>query len=157
MFKSINELDKLSFDDCVIGEISQAEDGMVFEVEALIIKPNNSQNTNFTESYAGTSTIKFENARLLSLYKSGYRYYNADGKLLEEVPNEPVLENEWKGMLNSFSGNYLCDVSKEDDKYVLEVEMADEEDGCQSFTYIIELESDNVIVTWEKYLNRVQH
>ena len=64
MFKSIDETDKFSYTDCVISDIEKAEDGYIFNVEALIVKENNSQNSNFTESFAGPSKIKFVDGKL---------------------------------------------------------------------------------------------
>jgi len=156
MFKSVDELNQLCFDDCVISGIEKAEDGLVFEVEALIIKPNNSQNTNFTESYAGTTAIKISDAKITDLIKCGYKYYNADGKLIKEVPDEGVNGLEWDSLMKSFPGNYLPSFEKEGDMYSLEIEMADDEDGCQGYTYLLKIAGTTLTVTWEKYLNRVQ-
>ena len=153
MFKSVNELDKLNFDDCVLTGIEKAEDGIIFNAEALIIKANNSQNENFTESYAGSSQIKFEKGAVKSEIKCGYKYYNADGKLLKELPDEPVAVPEWGSIFKSFEGNYLPCLDIEEGLYTAEIEMA-EADG-QGDSYLIKIEAENVIVTWEKYLNRV--
>ena len=42
MFKSIDETDKFSYEDCVLAGMEWAEDGILFEVEALIVRENNS-------------------------------------------------------------------------------------------------------------------
>ena len=88
MFKSIDETDKFSYTDCVISDIEKAEDGYIFNVEALIVKENNSQNSNFTESFAGPSKIKFVDGKLKDIVKVGFKYYNADSVLIKEVPDE---------------------------------------------------------------------
>lgn len=155
MFKSIDELDKFSFDDCVLGEIEKAEDGLIFYVSALIVKPNNSQNTNFTESYAGDTKIFLEGAGVESLVKSGYKYYDANGVLIKTIPDEVIPKPAWESLIKTFSGNYLPSLSKEGDKYVAEIEMVDE-DGSQGDTYVATLSGKTVTITWEKYLNRVQ-
>ena len=93
MFKSIDETDKFSYTDCVISDIEKAEDGYIFNVEALIVKENNSQNSNFTESFAGPSKIKFVDGKLKDIVKVGFKYYNADSVLIKEVPDEIKLFN----------------------------------------------------------------
>ena len=156
MFKSIDEIEKFSYADCVLSGFERAEDGIVFSAEALIVKENNSQNTNFTESYAGPSEIKFVSGKINDIVKVGFKYYNADGVLIKEVPDEPVNKLEWDSLIKSFSGNYLPSIEKKDSSYTVEVEMS-EEDGTQGNSYLLKIEADSVIVTWEKYLNRVQH
>ena len=156
MFKSVNELNQLCFDDCVIADFEKAEDGLIVNVEALIIKANNSQNTNYTESYAGSTVIKISEATVTDISKCGYRYYDADGKLIREVPDEPVNMLQWDSLIKSFSGNYLPSLEKEGQEYLLEIEMTDEEDGCQGYTYLMRVKGTDITVTWDKYLNRVQ-
>lgn len=107
MFKSIDETDKFSYTDCVISDIEKAEDGLIFYVEALIVKENNSQNSNFTESFAGPSKIKFVDGKLKDIVKVGFKYYNADSVLIKEVPDEPVVKLEWESLLKTIPGNYL--------------------------------------------------
>ncbi len=154
MFKSVDETEKFSYTDCVISDIEKAEDGLVFCVEALIVKENNSQNTNFTESFAGPAKIKFVDAKLTDITKVGFKYYNADSVLIKEVPDEPVNKLEWDSLLKAIPGNYLPSLEKEGNSYLLEAEMS-EEDGTQGNSYLLKIEAKSVIVTWEKYLNRV--
>ena len=45
-FKSVNELEQFCFDDCQICEIKVSDKEVEFVLEALIVKRNNSQNTN---------------------------------------------------------------------------------------------------------------
>lgn len=154
MFKSVNEINNLSFEDCVFCGLECSEDGFTLELEALIIKANNSQNSNFTDSYAGTSFLKFENGKIIRARKAGYRYYNADGKLMKEVPDEPVEDQEINALLKVLRGSYLVAVEAQENGFLLEIEMADE-DGCGN-SYLFDVECSGTVVTWERYMNRVQ-
>ena len=154
MFRSVNELNNFSFEDCVLAKTEYAKDGIVFELEALIVKANNSQNANFTDSYAGTAFLKFQNASIKKIVKAGYRYYDADGKLIKSVPDEPVPASEHKALIPLFAGSYLCACDREQDGYTLEVEMC-EEDGVGD-TYLLDISCGDAIVSWDKYMNRVQ-
>ena len=154
MFKSIDETDRFSYEDCVLTGMERAEDGLIFDVEALIVKENNSQNTNFTESYAGPAKVKFVGGKIIKLIKVGYKYYNADGFLIKSVPDEPIDEPDWQALLETFSGNYLPYIGIGNNCYDVEIEMT-EEDGTQGNSYIVVIDASSVIVTWDKYLNRV--
>ena len=154
MFKSVDETDRFSYEDCVLTGINKAEDGLVFDVEALIVKENNSQNSNFTESYAGPTSVKFVGGKLLNMVKVGFKYYDADGRLIREVPDEPVSGLEWESLIKTFDGNYLPSLEKGDGTYTVEIEMS-EEDGTQGNSFLLTIEASSVIITWERYLNRV--
>lgn len=154
MFKSVDELDQLSFEDCELLSIENAEDGMIFNVEALIIKAGNSQNDNCTDSYAAETSIKFKNAFIDSITKCGYRYFDANGKLIKEEPDREVAKPEWGSMLKKFPGNYLPSIEKAEGFFVIEIEEANE-DGVGN-SYLIKCKSENVTVSWERYMNRVQ-
>ncbi len=154
MFKSIDEIHKFSYEDCVLTGMEWAEDGLLFEVEALIVKENNSQNSNFTESYAGPAVIKLVDGRITDVIKTGFKYYDADGQLLKTVPDEAESPLVWESLFKTFPGNYLPSLEAVDGGYIIEIEMS-EEDGTQGNSYLLKLEASSVIVTWDKYLNRV--
>ena len=120
-FKSVNEVEKFRYDDCCIIKRKDIEADLVLEVEALIVKGNNSQNTNYTESYADVTQIIFKDATIVKGIKDGMRRYDADD-------------------------------------YVLFVEKANEDpyDTLPSDTYQINVHCGDVIVKWDRYLNKVQ-
>ena len=142
MFKSIDEIDKFSYEDCVLTGMEWAEDGLLFEVEALIVRENNSQNSNFTESYAGPAVIKLADGRITDVIRTGFKYYDAESPLV------------WESLFKTFPGNYLPSLEAVDGGYIIEIEMS-EEDGTQGNSYLLKIEASSVIVTWDKYLNRV--
>ena len=49
-YKSVDELEHFRFDDCQIDTFAVTENGVELMVEALIVRADNSQNTNYTES-----------------------------------------------------------------------------------------------------------
>ncbi len=154
MFKCIDEIDKFSYDYCVSTGMEWAEDGLLFEVEALIVRENNSQNSNFTESYAGPAVIKLVDGRITDVIKTGFKYYDADGHLLKTVPDEAESPLVWESLFKAFPGNYLPSLEASDGGFIIEIEMS-EEDGTQGNSYLLKAEASSVIVTWDKYLNRV--
>lgn len=155
MFKCSNETEHFSYEDCVLSRIVKTEDGYIFEVEALIVKANNSQNSNFTDSYAGTTEIRFDKALITDIIKVGLKYFDADGKLIKEIPDESMPKTEWGSLIKSFDGNYLPSLEPEGGKVTVEVEMT-EEDGSQGNSYLIVMKAADIVISWEKYLNRVQ-
>lgn len=160
-FQSIDEIEKFSFEDCKIYRFQVKENQICMELEALIVKPDNSQNTNYTESYAATTTVKFAKGKILSGMKDGYKYYDANDVLQKEVPDEPLTEEQLKEFPTSCEGAYLFSMEKlrqENDLYYYElsIEFADEEDNSVADSYRLQICFEKAVFTWEEYLNRVQ-
>ena len=161
-FKSVNEIEKFTFDDCVIQSFKVNEAGIILVLEALIVDSNNSQNTNYTESYADTTTVRLLEGKIISAKKDGYRYYDANEVLMEEVPDTVLNDEEIKNIINTCEGSYLYyiekDVDNENDEniYNIGLEFIDEEDNTAADSYEIKISFSEAIFTWERYLNRVQ-
>lgn len=155
-FISKNELNKFKFDDCVLCELTRDKSGMKLTLDALIVKANNSQNSNYTDSYADTAVCTLKNVEVIALLKEGYNHYDADDNLIEEIPDEPIAPSDYPEMFKSWEGAYLCRFELEDGEYVLEFETTDEV-GAIGDSYELHLTADSITFTWEKYLNRVQY
>ena len=65
-FQSVNEIEQFNFDDCYVTEFEVSESQIDLLLEALIVRKNNSQNSNFTESYAGTTGLKLSGGKIIS-------------------------------------------------------------------------------------------
>lgn len=163
-FRSVNELDRFSFRDCVISRFEETEDGLRLELSALIVEPDNSQNTNYTRSYAGDAHLTFRCGRLEKGIKEGFRYYSADDVLISETPDEELAPEAIRSLLPSFAGAYLYDVQlipagpdEAGQACVLGIEMPDDPDWPEGVTdsYQIRLSFTEAVVAWEHYLNRV--
>lgn len=141
MFQSINELDKFSYKDCVIKSVTVREDTIILQVEALIVEPDNSQNTNYTRSYAGDTTITYTQGRIGKVVKEGYRYYDANDILQEEVPDTVLSEAETVELMGQLANTYLYDIQMLDRN-----EVSDSDDLSGKATYDTHDLSENKIV-----------
>lgn len=162
-YQSINEIEKFSFEDCRISKFEVKEDRIQLELEALIVKPDNSQNTNYTESYAGTTNARFIGGKILSGIKEGYRYYDANDVLLKETPDEPLTMEQILKLIRACAGAYLFLMEKKTETdglycYSLGIELVDssEEVDVMSDSYQLEISFEKAIFDWEFYMNRVQ-
>lgn len=157
-YRSINELDKFDFKDTVVHKLQILENKFVAELEAVIVQPDNSQNTNYTKSYAGELIMTLQGAKLQKTIKEGYKYYDANDVLKEIVPDTTVEEKQLELLLKDIDGAYLwavVPVKAEENTtghflYQLGID-TDEEN-----TYWIQVEFDEAILVWDRYMNRVQ-
>lgn len=155
-FISKNEIDKFDFADCVLNELTRDKGTMKLTLEALIIKANNSQNSNYTDSYADITVCTMKNVEVIALLKEGYNRFDANNNLIEEIPDEPIAPSDYPEMFKSWAGAYVSRFEIEDGEYVIEFETTDEI-GAMADSYELHVTADSVTFSWDRYLNRVQH
>ena len=157
-YRSVDEIDRLDFKDCSITDAHLDEDGIRLGLEALIIRANNSQNENYTDSYAGETRMKLEHGRIEEIVREGYRYYNADNELIREVPDEKIGADGIEDLPALFIGSYLAGMEViTPGRCQLFVETVSEEDHMTAAdSYRIQISYDRAVFTWDRYLNRVQ-
>lgn len=168
-FETTNETKNFSFEDCTITNLKINDQTITFEVEALIVLPNNSQNTNYTESYAGTTVIRMTNAKILTGKKDGVKYYDANDVLLSETPDEILTAEQLQALPSLFENAFLfcfdsvegsqVEGSQDATTYRLNIELATEEeypDPKDMVSYELEIACQNVYIGWDVYLNKVQ-
>lgn len=163
-FESTNEIDKFSFDDCVVKKFEVQEGQLYLELEALIVKAQNSQNTNYTESYAGPTTVRLDGGKIISGIKEGYKYFDANEVLLEEKPDQQLTEQELKEFPAKCQDVYLFSMKEdkvEDGRftYFMEIEFPgeDEYDKTMNDVFELKIEFEKAVFSWEFYLNRVEN
>jgi len=162
-FKAVDEIYNFDFQDAQIFN-AKFGDGISFELEALIVEPENSQNENFTKSYAGTTRVRFIDGKIVGACKDGFKRYDADNKLIEEVADSPMDEDQIKLILKNANGAYLyaMDANPESEEgnysYTLSLEFPsnDKFDTTNNISYQVKIKFTKAIFEWDKYMNRVQ-
>ena len=163
-FECTDELQNFSFEDCIIKRFEATDSTVSFEVEALIVKPSNSQNPNYTESYAGTALIRLIGGRLLSGRKEGFRYYDADDRLISVTPDEELGPEQLREFPSRCKDAYLFRLEESpagEGRVLLDISIefpAEEEYASpnDSDSYALTASCEKVIIGWDQYLNRVQ-
>ena len=163
-YECINELQNFSFEDCTIKRFEVTDSTVSFEVDALIVKPANSQNTNYTESYAGTALIRLIGGTLLSGRKEGFKYYDADDHLISVTPDEELSPEQLKEFPSLCRDAYLFrleESSAGEARLLLDIciEFPAEEEYAapgDADSYALTASCEKVIIGWDQYLNRVQ-
>lgn len=154
-YKTTNETENFSYQDCVIREAHINNDAISLMVEALIVKSTNSKNSNYTDSYADETQVAFIRSAICNVVKLGYKRYNADDVLIEEIKDEEVAlsHSELKSLL---IGAYLTGIEKsQDDTYRVNIEIGDEDPTAITDEYELTITCDEIIIEWDKYLNKV--
>lgn len=161
-FISKNELEQFEYDDCLAEKVEKSGDDIVIMLSSLIVKERNSQNANFTRSYADTARLTLKNAAVESIIIAGYRVYDANDNLLEEVPDRAVEIEAYADIFKKISGYYMYRVlsDKADNGFVYDFEFENADTGeipdMREDAFVVRIRFSEAVISWDRYLNRVQ-
>lgn len=155
-FQTVNALNLFHFEEVTIREIDVRKEALTVVMDALVVKGNNPNNEEFTDRYADTANVRFQNARITEIVKEGYKYYDANDRLLEEEPDCPVTVMEYEALLKKCKDVYLFDIiSLKEEEGAYEYQLGI--DFNESDTYWITISCTETVVEWEKFKNRVNN
>lgn len=160
-YQAVNEIEKFTFEDCVVSNFLVSPAGITLTLEALMVDSDNSQNTNYTQSYADTTIARLLGGKIVKAVKDGYKYYDANDVLIKEIPDESLDESAINEIIKKSEGAYLYYMEKVDTDekmyvYNIGLEFVDESDNTIGDSYQITVSFEKAIFTWERYLNKVQ-
>lgn len=153
-FQTKNALNLFSFDEVTIKQIEQGRDSVTVVMDALIAKALNPNNEELVDRFVDTANVRFAGGQISEIIKEGYKYYDANGKLLKVEQDRILPRTEYDSFLKKCNDIYLFDIIAADDtegayEYQLGVDL-DTTD-----TYWITIKCAETVVEWEKFKNRV--
>ena len=162
-FKSVDEIYNFDFQDAQVFKFRANDDGISFELESLIVEPENSQNDNCTKSYAATTRVRLIDGKLIGAVKDGFKRYDADNKLIEQVEDSYVDNDQMKYILKAAEGAFLfamdADSESEEGKFLynISVEFPSKEqyDIAGGVSYQLKVSFTKAIFEWDRYMNKV--
>lgn len=154
-----NELETFGFKDAYITKVDIKENQITFTLEGVIVKGENKNNTQYTDSYAKDLSITLYQSKIERAYKEGFKYYNANDELIKEVPNEDLSVEDFEKLLKSLEEPYLYAVSKVSGEgpFVYEFGIEERLEMEAGNTYWFQASFEKSITTFEGFLNRVQY
>lgn len=154
-FKCINEMEHLSFDDSQISEFKIDNEKIQFTFNGATIKAKNSQNGRYEDMYCGELILRLQNAEIDRMVKEGLKYYDADGKLVKEIPDEDVpIPAQAAALLRIGSGKVFTVVPAEVEKgygYEFGIDVPQEQDEEEVDTFWLCITCDGTLAMWDRY------
>ena len=153
-FQTKNDLHLFRFDEATLLEAEYKENTVNLSIEAIIVKGNNPNNEECVDRFADISSMRFLNASVKSIVKEGYKYYDANDRLVEEKPDEEVPVLEYDSIFKRckkvvFYDLIALQIAEGNREYQIGVDLSEED------TYWITIHCSDVIVEWERFMNRV--
>ena len=149
-FCSINEPDKISLNDTQIVSLKMHQDQMVIVVEGAIIKSGNSQNARFEDMYCMELEYILDGVCVQDFSQQGFKYYDADGRLLSEEPDIPLDELARYSILSKAQGAYVFALeTMADGRWLLIFDIEDEEGDMTTYQILFTFISCKA--QWDRY------
>lgn len=139
-----DELAGFDFSESTIKKIEWRERQLEILCADVIILTSNSQNTDVEKLGTDELLIRLKNAEKPELKKDGYRIYNLDDTIREEIPDQMIPESAWKELFESLEGQAIYSIEKEEDGYRICIDTAQTE---VSYTMKVQAQSDQE--SWE--------
>ena len=154
-FQCVNELNQLSFDDSGILSLKADEENIEFTFQGATVKAKNSQNERYQDMYCGEIILQLKNAKIARLVKEGMKYYDADGNLQREVPDEDVPVPAQAAVLQRLANGTVFTVVHDDVKegYGVEfgIDVPKEEDEEEIDTFWLCVTFEKSVAGWDRY------
>lgn len=158
-FQCTDEMNQLCFDDSQILQFSFRNKRMEFTFNGAVIKAKNSQNARYQDMCCGEITLRLEEAKIARLMKEGMKYYDANGTLQREIPDEDVPAPAQEAVLQRLSKGTVFTVVEDtvEKGYAFEfgIDVPKEEDEEEIDTYWLCVLFEKSIAGWERYQSPV--
>lgn len=153
-FQTENHLEQFIFQDARVMTWTMQSDNMILVLDGAAVKGNNPNNEELTDRYVEALQIHFLNTSITDMLVEGYKYYDANDVLQEEVPDKPIPVVDYLKTLKE------CE---EQQAFVYSIVPAETADGYQivftvdveEITYLITIICRQTVAEWERFLNRV--
>ena len=146
MYRTINELNNFQFEEAYIDDMSFSGGCFTAQLENVKILPENSCNRDIRVMRTNDLKFTIKSAELTEIIIEGYKRFDADGKLIENVDDENVDLEKNPGLLSELSGATIYSIEKNDDNYVICVETEEQ-------IFDIKIKGEDNVQEWERFLN----
>lgn len=160
-FQTIDEMDAFSFEDSVVEKLEIRDGEIFFQFSGALVKENNSQNARYQDMYCGTIELTLQGAEIARFVKEGMKYFDADGNLLREIPNEDVPAPAQEEILKRLaSGTVFTTVKDEVEsgyayEFGIDVPQVEDEEEVDTFWLCIIFE--HAMAGWDRYCSPVEN
>lgn len=154
-FRCVDEFEQLSFDDSPIVSFQMSTDEVTFTFGGATIKAGNSQNGRFQDMYCGEITLTLLQAQMKRLVKEGMKYYDADGNLQREIPDEDVPEPTVESVVSRFEKGTVFTVvlgeidGRKSAEFGIDVPQEEDEEEVDTYWFCVVFEKSEA--SWDRY------
>lgn len=145
-FFTENEVGNFDFSEAYIAELRFGLGSFYMLLDNVKILEANSCNRDVRTMRTNGLTFRITEPQIVSVTEEGYKLYNADGVLLQEVPDRTVEPQEYAGLCKELEEAMIYKLEKTGNIYRISID--GEERG---YTLVIKGSGDTE--EWERFMN----
>ena len=155
-FKVEDAFSEFSFKDTRLCDWEQSGDNLLLQLSGVIALAANSCNEELTDRYVDILQLQLRNAKITNMLLEGYKYYDANDVLQEEVPDKEIPVMDYPKIVKECVSNqgFLFQIEKVEQEGQINYEVSID---VEEKTYLITMQFDKAIFEWERFLNRVEN
>ena len=155
-FEVKDDLKSFQFAESGIVENHMSEGMWELILQGAIAKYNNPLNTRYEDVFIGTTTLRLYDCTIGRFLKEGFRRYDANDVLIEEVPDEELDPAAAPAVLSSIGEGIIFRIFEKEsaaaDKRCLEIAV----DDGESDTYWMDVYFGGSYVGWDRFVGPVE-
>lgn len=151
-FKLENSFSAFNFKDATLLSWEQNENNVTMLLSGMIAVANNPCNEERVDRYVDDLQLRMLNCKIVRMLLEGYKYYDANDVLQEEVPDKEIPVMDYPKIMKECAGQgflFQIEEESENDETVFHFSIDVEEK-----TYLVTMQMDKSIMEWERFMNR---
>lgn len=145
-FFTENEVETFDFGEAHVGELRFGLGPFYMLLDNVKILETNSCNRDVRTMRTNGLTFRIVDPQVLSVIEEGYKVYNADGILQQEVPDRTVDPEEYADLCAMLEEAVVYEIKKEDSIYRISI------DG-EEHAYTLEIKGAGDSEEWDRFMN----
>ena len=150
-YQTRNEFEHFTYEEARIGDVERL--GSIFHLwlDNAGILPENSCNRDIRKMRCNAMCFKILDASIVKLVEEGYRYYDANGKLLREDPDRELAPLEYADRLALLREGWIVSFERKTQEEGFLYTLA--ADGSDEKTYCITISGSGDEQEWDRFLS----
>lgn len=144
-FHTQNEAGTFDFHESYVQEL-RIGTGFYMLLDNVKILETNSRNRDVRTMRTNGLEFRILDAQVLSITEEGFKIYNADGVLQQNVPDRIMEPSEYRALCKTLEGACIYELKKHGDVY--ELALDGEERG-----YTIQIKGNGDCEDWNRFMN----
>ncbi len=145
-YTTTNELSGFDFKDAYIGEIRAMSETFTMGLDNVTILPENSKNRDIRKMRTNQLLLKIRGAKIEDFVEEGYKIYDANGNLKEQINDRPIAPEEYTEEFKKLEGCVINTLEKGEDAYEFSIDTEDH-------TYLLRVAGTEDTEEWERFMS----
>lgn len=155
-YQLINKLQQFSFQHGSMLSCKWNDTNLYMEIDGAVANDNNDYNNRSVNTYISTLSLQFFEAKVEELLLEGYKYYDANNVLLDEVPDKTIDPEKLDEIMRLCESGYIANAKILESKnqrffQQFQIDAVDSND-----TYCFTISFKKSVASWERFMQKAE-